>query len=1028
MNLNFSIEAAKAPILNVSGLSDFSVSVPTMLPVFDSVDADQSSQALPRPQLLNHAAEFDQLWSFFSKDLRKLFHTNVDNIRKQGQATAKLSFFHDCLTKRIIPPSLRIKRTSSMKLSERSQKLWENNIKNIELNNLRIIIKETKSEIENREKESQTPYRHFMNHFTREEQPILEEEFSIRKNRLGDKEKQRFKHKINFLESKLKSKKSRENTVENTSSNQTEKKKKQRRFIKRSCYRRKMKKWSKKQIDPLYINYSDHELTSGEESLLNKHTSFVPSTKKVNKSQLDYDLSRFSRILRLNEDSEGHLMENITPKIFPVKKHNLPSHPPSRTLSNFIYGVESDLLSIPKRKLHQNLSEEEQKGLDQLVSKQRMGDLVIQKTDKGGGIAIMNRSDYIEKIEKEHLQSTVINKDGSKIKVYRKLDRQGVHWHHFLIKSAVKDALRDGIIDSEVANSLILETPREGRAYGMVKAHKEIPEGEKLPPLRLVISGCGSTTENCSHFVDHFTKEIPKKLDSHIQDTPHLLRMLNDMNKSRSLPENAILVTIDVVGLYPNIPQDEGMEAFRECIQDPNMRDQSMPTDFLMTLLRYVLSFNSFSFNGELYLQNWGTAIGTKAAPTYATIFMANLEKKLLGEWKGVAPEVWKRYLDDILALWTGSKEELIEFLRFINNFHNTIKFTAEFRTRDSQVKVGHKNGELFVKELPLNNLTPRSVDFLDTTISINSEGKLVTDLFKKSSDRVTYLQPSSCHPGHICKNIPYSLGYRLKRICSSEETFQIRLKELSVDLQSRGYSVKVIKNSFGKLKSLTREKALEKVTKKADNNIKLTLTYDPRLNPPSEVIKKHYLIAKNDPAFRKCLPVIPRVSYRRARNLGEMLIRSKLYEVNNAPYNTRENLGFTRCNSRDFGCGLCRHSNSTKIHTSSKFSKTYDIKSQIKCQDEYVIYSIQCKKCPDTQYIGQTSQTARKRFSGHLQDIRKKDESKPVSKHFSSRGHTEHDMIFTPFEKLRQKDKTMLNVREKFWINTKQPNLNKQY
>ena len=157
-------------------------------------------------------------------------------------------------------------------------------------------------------------------------------------------------------------------------------------------------------------------------------------------------------------------------------------------------------------------------------------------------------------------------------------------------------------------------------------------------------------------------------------------------------------------------------------------------------------------------------------------------------------------------------------------------------------------------------------------------------------------------------------------------------------------------------------------------------------------------------------------------------MIRSKLYEVNNAPYNTRENLGFTTCNSRDFGCGLCRHSKSTKTHTSSKFSKTFDIKSQIKCQDEYVIYSIQCKKCPNTQYIGQTSQTARKRFSGHLQDIRKKDESKPVSKHFSSRGHTEHDMIFTPFEKLRQKDKTMLNVREKFWINTKQPNLNKQY
>ena len=45
----------------------------------------------------------------------------------------------------------------------------------------------------------------------------------------------------------------------------------------------------------------------------------------------------------------------------------------------------------------------------------------------------------------------------------------------------------------------------------------------------------------------------------------------------------------------------------------------------------------------------------------------------------------------------------------------------------------------------------------------------------------------------------------------------------------------------------------------------------------------------------------------------------------------------------------------------------------------------------------------------------------KPVAKHFNSRNHSKADMLFTPFEKLYVKDKTMLDVRESYWILTKE-------
>ena len=45
---------------------------------------------------------------------------------------------------------------------------------------------------------------------------------------------------------------------------------------------------------------------------------------------------------------------------------------------------------------------------------------------------------------------------------------------------------------------------------------------------------------------------------SYIKDTSDFLKKLNKLSK---LPENAILVTTDVVGLYPSIPHADGLEA-----------------------------------------------------------------------------------------------------------------------------------------------------------------------------------------------------------------------------------------------------------------------------------------------------------------------------------------------------------------------------------------------------------------------------------------------------------------------------------
>ena len=81
-----------------------------------------------------------------------------------------------------------------------------------------------------------------------------------------------------------------------------------------------------------------------------------------------------------------------------------------------------------------------------------------------------------------------------------------------------------------------------------------------------------------SWLVDQEAKHMVPKLDSYWQDTPHALRDLKEENRKGPQPDNAILVTADVVGLYSNIPQEEGMRVFREAESRAAMSSCSLRT------------------------------------------------------------------------------------------------------------------------------------------------------------------------------------------------------------------------------------------------------------------------------------------------------------------------------------------------------------------------------------------------------------------------------------------------------------------
>ena len=104
---------------------------------------------------------------------------------------------------------------------------------------------------------------------------------------------------------------------------------------------------------------------------------------------------------------------------------------------------------------------------------------------------------------------------------------------------------------------------------------------------------------------------------SYIKDSDDFIKRTRNLY---SIPENAILVTADVVGLYPSIPHEAGLKALREVLD--NREQHTIPTSELLMMADFVLKNNYFEFNGQIKQQISGTAIGNKFAPPYASLFM----------------------------------------------------------------------------------------------------------------------------------------------------------------------------------------------------------------------------------------------------------------------------------------------------------------------------------------------------------------------------------------------------------------------
>ena len=222
------------------------------------------------------------------------------------------------------------------------------------------------------------------------------------------------------------------------------------------------------------------------------------------------------------------------------------------------------------------------------------------------------------------------------------------------------------------------------------------------------------------------------------------------------------MASFDVSSLFTNIQLDETIDLCTDLVFDETdklqYRDCSLDRTQFRKLLGFAVKENHFVFNGELFDQIDGVAMGSPLGPSLANILMSHLEKRYLANCPSeFKPVLYRRYVDDTYCLFRD-RNHINMFLEYINYQHPNINFTTEIESENS---------------LP----------FLDVLVT-HDGSNFSTSLYRKKTFTGLYTEFSSLAPDKYKNNLISVLVYRAFHICSSYQNFHneiVRIKEILV-------------------------------------------------------------------------------------------------------------------------------------------------------------------------------------------------------------------------------------------------------
>ena len=732
------------------------------------------------------------------------------------------------------------------------------------------------------------------------------------------------------------------------------------------------------QLGKSVVNLSSVTLTQSQMEALEKGLTFCPTPGNINIVNIWDDLEKFCRRLRLKKHFDGATEQNDP---FKGKFRNPSTWSPAdgadTTLDLYIKSIKMDTLVQPPKQIRtHNLTKSQYKGLEELCANPH---ITLKKADKGSAVVCMNTSDYIHEALRQ-LSNPVS---------YTMLQEDPTESYTREIRGVLFDMLNEELIDDNTMDYLDVDKARPGRFYILPKIHKPHIPG------RPICSSNNHPTERISEFVDHHIRKYVTSLPSYVRDTQDFINKIKALGP---LSEDTLLVTMDVTSLYTSIPNQQGINAVLEHINaDPTAL---IPPNHMEKLMELILNKNHFEFNGKLYLQIGGTAMGTRFAPSFANLFMGNFEHNLLQLYDKPI-KLWLRFIDDIFLVFEHGEDELKRFVNLANSLVDSIKFTEE-HSLDSIV-------------------------FLDTRVIKDPKiHTLYTTLYLKPTDTRDFLHFSSSHPRRQKTGGPYGQFLRIRRICTRDWDFNLEARALSLAYLRRGYPKSTLEAALYKAAQFSQDDLLTPKTKTPEDRTVIALEFHSANPHVFQSVKKFWPLLSTSRTIGHLFSKPPLCANRRSKNLRDKLVSAT---CNYPPSQKVDKPMPKNTTCGNITCKYCKMLIKVEKVSSSFLDICFKAKilCRISCQSTNVIYLITCLKC-ECQYVGETKRQLRRRMYEHLKTIQEHSKpgtlSTPVSAHFNTVCKRPARLQFQILETIRGDPEELATTlhrkqREKWWILT---------
>ena len=431
--------------------------------------------------------------------------------------------------------------------------------------------------------------------------------------------------------------------------------------------------------------------------------------------------------------------------------------------------------------------------MEALKSLSRDKSIVITRPDKGNGVVLLDKQDYISKVnsvlqDTSKFEKIVETEENEPLKVVFRLEDKINRFLRSVIGHVDSNGKR---VASATYEKLHVSGSNLGILYGLPKVHKE------GFPIRPILSACNTPGYGLGKYLVPIISPITTN-NFTIKDSFSFAKEISNFPA-----DGLFMSSFDVKSLFTNIPLKETIniilyeffdnpendsyivldkkeEKCIECRLFDNDEYCFYNRDNFRKLLELATLDSHFFFNGNMYKQVDGVAMGSPLGPTLANVFMCHMEKKWLSQCpQEFKPVLYRRYVDDTFLLFK-SDSHIELFLNYLNSQHPNISFTC-----DSEI----------------NEILP----FLDIKIK-RETNKFVTSIYRKPTFTGLMSKFYDFSPQDYKLNLIATLVCRAYRICSDYFFLHDEITTLKTVLQGNGFPLQFIERSIGLTLSKLRE------------------------------------------------------------------------------------------------------------------------------------------------------------------------------------------------------------------------------